>query len=409
MPLIRTMQPFRRFVGTRPLMAGGRPISPGRFRATIMKMGHFWLFSLLSAAVAVTLAGAVRAARGPGAAENPALTGRPQQPTRIPAEVSEFIFAQAPFEQCHASTLVELPDGDLLAAWFGGPREGDRNVAIWGARRSHGVWSAPQELAREKGVACWNPVLFRLRDRLWLFYKYGTSPKTWRGAYRTSSDGNSWSAPTYLLLSSPPGGPELLGPIKDKPILLANGDVLAGSSVETPTTWQCWVEISHDACRTWTKYGPIGVPGAPYGIIQPTVWETASGRLKMLTRSTERIGFICEAESADGGKTWTAARPTNLPNPNSGIDAVKMTDGTVALVYNHTHAGRTPLDVAFSRDDGRTWSPPYVLEDQPGEYSYPAIIQTRDGMLHITYTWQRRRIKHVAIDPKAVTPVVERR
>ena len=79
-----------------------------------------------------------------------------------------------------------------------------------------------------------------------------------------------------------------------------------------------------------------------------------------------------------------------------------MADGTVALVYNHTHSGRAPLNIAFSRDDGRTWSRPYVLEDQPGEYSYPAIIQARDGMLHITYTWQRQRIKHVAIDPNAV-------
>jgi len=335
----------------------------------------------------------------------PAQQDRPAAPVspmlKLPTVASEFIFTQAPFEQCHASTLVELPDGDLLAAWFGGRREGDKGVAIWGARRSRGAWRAPQEFAREMGVACWNPVLFRLDQTVWLFYRYGTSPKSWHGAWRTSTDGSVWSAPTYLLPSSAPGA-EILGPIKNKPIRLANGDVLAGSSVETPTTWQCWVEISHDRCRTWTKYGPIGVPGAPYGVIQPAVWETAPGKLKMLMRSTERIGFICESASDDGGRTWTPARATALPNPNSGIDAVKMADGTVALVYNHTHSGRTPLNLAFSRDEGRTWSAPYILEDQPGEYSYPAIIQTRDGLLHITYTWQRQRIKHVAIDPKAL-------
>jgi len=328
---------------------------------------------------------------------------RPNPPTpKIPTVTSEFVFTQAPFEQCHASTLVELPDGDLLAAWFGGLREGHKSVAIWGATRSQGAWSAPREFARELGVPCWNPVLFRDRhEKIWLFYKYGSSPKTWHGACRTSTDGKTWSKPTYLL-ELPGGRPgvEILGPAKNKPVHLSNGDVLAGTSVETPATWQCWVEISQDECRTWQKYGPIAVPGVPYGIIQPTVWEVAPGKVKMLVRSTEQIGFICESTSEDGGRTWTPAKPTTLPNPNSGIDAVKVQDGTVALVYNRTQSGRTPLNIAFSRDDGATWGVPYVLEDEPGEYSYPAIIQTHDGLVHITYTWQRQRIKHVVIDPK---------
>ncbi len=355
--------------------------------------------AVVSAAVAALL-GIVALAyphRPSGTNENP-------QMPKIPTLTSEFIFTQAPFEQCHASTLVELPDGDLLAAWFGGLREGHKSVAIWGATRSHGAWSAPGEFARELGVPCWNPALFRDRhDKIWLFYKYGSSPHTWHGACRTSTDANTWSSPTYLL-QLPGGRPdlEILGPIKNKPVILSNGDVLAGSSAETRTTWQCWVEISKDECRTWQKYGPIAVPGIPYGIIQPTVWEVAPGKVKMLVRSTERIGFICQSTSDDGGHTWTPARPITLPNPNSGIDAVKMKDGTVALVYNHTQSGRTPLNLAFSHDDGATWSVPYVLEDGPGEYSYPAVIQTHDGMLHITYTWQRQRIKHVVIDPKAV-------
>jgi len=345
---------------------------------------------------------------GTAASRNPIRERWPRM-SRIPTVVSEFIFTEAPFRECHASTLVELPDGDLLAAWFGGKREGDPSVAIWGARRTRGAWSRPEVWAREPGVPCWNPVLFRAQhDRIWLFYKYGPSPRAWRGACRTSADGNTWSPSTYL-----PDGPpdvEILGPIKNKPIRLANGDVLAGSSIEAATSWQCWVEISHDDCRTWRKYGPIsvaggvrdGVLGVPYGIIQPTVWEVGPGRLRMLTRSTEQISAICAASSEDGGHTWTMAQPTSLPNPNSGIDAVKMKDGTVALVYNHTRSGRTPLNIAFSHDDGSTWNAPYALEDEPGEYSYPAIIQTRDGLLHITYTWRRRRIKHVVLDPHAV-------
>jgi len=119
----------------------------------------------------------------------------------------------------------------------------------------------------------------------------------------------------------------------------------------------------------------------------------------MLMRSTREIGKICQSSSDDGGITWTPAQATSLPNPNSGIDAVKLEDGRVILVYNHTESGRSPLNLAVSDDDGEHWSPPYVLEDQPGEFSYPAVIQSANGKLHITYTWNRVRIKHLMLDP----------
>lgn len=337
-----------------------------------------------------------------GQAQNP-------RPKNVPSILSEFIFTKAPFQQCHASTLVELPNGDLLAAWFGGEREGHESVAIWGARRRGGSWSPPEELAREPGTPCWNPVLFRdRRDTIWLFYKVGPSPQAWTGAYRTSSDGRAWSQATYL-----PAG--LLGPIKNKPIILSNGDIVAGTSVESHRAWAAWVEISSDQGRTWSKYGPITVPGQNYGIIQPTLWEGKPGHLKMLVRATKQIGYLCEASSNDAGRTWSPAKPTALPNPNSGIDAVRTKDGTIALVYNHTNGGRTPLNIAFSIDDpprriddAISWSAPLVLENEPGEYSYPAIIQTKDDMLHISYTWRRRRIKHVVIDPKAISSAAAR-
>ncbi|HMD95838.1 MAG TPA: sialidase family protein [Terriglobia bacterium] len=322
------------------------------------------------------------------------LADRPVAFPRAPMVRSEFIFTQAPFQQCHASTIVELPDGSLLAAWFGGTHEGDLGVNIWGARCVAGSWSSPEVLAGDSGTPCWNPVLFRDRhDRIWLFYKHGSSPKTWKGAYRTSADGATWSAATDL----PPG---FLGPIKNKPVTLANGNIVAGSSVETTFSWMCWTEISSDDGSTWRREGPISIPWHRRGIIQPALWAYAHGRLKMLARST--LGRIYEATSDDGGQTWSDARPTALPNPNSGIDAVRMKDGTIALVYNHTTTGRSPLNIGFSRDNAETWWRTLTLEDEPGEYSYPAIIQTRDGLLHMTYTWQRRRIKHVVIDPRAV-------
>jgi len=329
--------------------------------------------------------------------------------TKLKTEVAEYIFERAPFRECHASTVVELPDGGLLAAWFGGEEEGHPSVEIWLSRKpAGGGWSAPEPMTNFPEVPCWNPVLFRdAQNRVWLFFKVGPDEMSWVGAYRTSDDGGqTWSNVAFL-----PAG--LLGPIRNKPIILSNGDILAGTSVEAGIqrradrpapywSWSCWVERSSDGGETWSKHGPIVSPGVNYGVIQPTLWESQPGHIRILMRATKRIGFICTAESTDGGKTWSAARLTTLPNPNSGIDAVKMRDGRIALVYNHSHEARTPLNVALSADDGRTWGPPNVLEDEPGEFSYPAIIQSSDGMLHITYTWNRKRIKHVAVDPRDI-------
>jgi predicted neuraminidase len=126
--------------------------------------------------------------------------------------------------------------------------------------------------------------------------------------------------------------------------------------------------------------------------------ETSDKRLLALCRS-RGIGAICQAESKDGGETWSAAKPIDLPNPNSGIDAVRTVKGEFFLAYNHTKQGRTPLNLARSSDDGKTWQRVATLEEQAGEFSYPAIIQTSDGLLHVTYTWNRSHIKHLTHDP----------
>ncbi|HEY2933020.1 MAG TPA: sialidase family protein [Acidobacteriota bacterium] len=310
---------------------------------------------------------------------------------------SEFIFETAPFPSCHASTIVEAAAGLFLSAWFAGIREGANDVAIWMSRLESSAWSAPEKIAGEPEVPCWNPVLYRERNgEILLFYKAGRSPETWSGFIRRSKDGGrSWSTSQIL-----PAG--VLGPIKNKPIPGKKGEILAGSSVESYKAWTCWLEVSADSGRTWTKHGPIFVPDVPQGIIQPSLWWTRKGTLRMLTRSTQRIGFICMAESRDGGRTWGAAAPTTLPNPNSGIDAVKLKDGRVVVIYNHTTRGRSPLNVAVSRDDGATWEQRLALEDQPGEYSYPAVIQAGNGDVHVTYTWNRQRIKHTRFRPESI-------
>jgi len=333
--------------------------------------------------------------------------------------LSQPIFqpASLPFQQCHASTLVEAPNSDLLAAWFAGTCEGHPDVAIWLARFRKGKWDTAVKVVEVPGIPLWNPVLFRDRkDRLWLFYKVGPTIPAWTGAYLRSTDGGfHWSSPTYL-----PAG--LLGPAKNKPITLSNGDILCGTSAETWQSWTCWVEISRDEGESWQRCGPIAWPVQPAdlqtpvsafreepqhqrilpdsypGVIQPTLWEYEPGRLKMLMRATRQVGFICQAFSEDSGRTWTAPEPTALPNPNSGLDAVRLADGQLALVFNPTQDARSPLAIALSQDNGVTWPFQRLIETQPGELSYPSIIQTSDGLLNLTYTHQRSGIQHVTVD-----------
>jgi predicted neuraminidase len=312
---------------------------------------------------------------------------------------SQFVFqpGSAPFASSHASTLVELSDGSLLAAWFAGTGEGNPDVAIWSSHRVQGAWSVPVELAREEGVPCWNPVLFHTRDhRLWLYYKFGPSPETWTAARKFSSDeGKSWSTAEHL-----PAG--LIGPVRAKPLVLADGTIVSGSSVESYLSWAAWIERSTDDGKTWTKIGPlVPIRGSEdlkrtFGIIQPSVVQIGGRHLRFYARSTSSIARVVVADSYDEGATWTSPRPLNVPNPNSGIDAVVLKDGRVVLVYNNTTSGRTPLNMAVSHD-GEHFKMFLTLEDQPGEYSYPAMIQDSKGDLDITYTWQRKAIRFVHI------------
>ncbi len=307
---------------------------------------------------------------------------------------SEFIYETAPFPECHASTIAETKRGPV-AAWFGGQYEKHPEVGIWVARHVAGKWTPPVEVAN--GVQsptlrhpCWNPVLFQPTDGpLLLFYKVGPSPSTWWGMLVTSRDcGATWSQPTRL-----PDG--IVGPIKNKPVQLPNGDLLCPTSSEHEG-WRVHFERSSDLGHTWWRTPPIN-DGKEIGAIQPSILFHADGRLQALGRS--RQGRIWQAWSNDGGKIWEPMTLTELPNPNAGTDAVTLRNGRHLLVYNPTARGRTPLSVAVSRD-GQRWQNALTLESEPGEYSYPAVIETRDGRVHITYTWKRRRVRHVVLDPK---------
>ena len=306
---------------------------------------------------------------------------------------TEMVFEDPPHRSCHASTLVSTKGG-LVAAWFGGTAEGESDVGVWLARRGPRGWTRPREVARDPVHPCWNPVLFEAdEERLQLSYKVGPSPREWWGMVTESADGGeTWSPPRRL-----PEG--ILGPIKNKPVRL--GDVILSGSSTEHAGWRVHMERSSDGGRSWTRTAALN-DGAEIGAIQPTVLSHGKGSVQILCRTLQ--GRIAESWSRDAGLTWSEMRLTDLPNPNSGIDAVVLADGRVLLVYNDAVRGRENLSVAVS-PDGKSWrGPSLVLENQPGEHSYPAVIQTPEGLVHVTYTHQRRRIKHVVLDPSRLEP-----
>ncbi|MFO1095133.1 MAG: sialidase family protein [Planctomycetaceae bacterium] len=337
-----------------------------------------------------------------------AVAAEPEPPGLI---LREFIYSPeaAPFPGVHASTIAETPGG-LVTAFFGGTDEGEKDVGIWVSRHVDGKWTRPVEVAngvqhKTLRYPCWNPVLFQYpQGQLQLYYKVGPDPAGWWGMLTESTDnGATWSWPRRL--------PQTIdGPVKNKPVLLANGDLLCGSSIEYDG-YRVHFEITPDRGRTWERIGPINARGE-FTPIQPTILRHRDGSLQALCRN-EIEGKIGSTTSTDNGRTWTKMVATELPNPDAGIDAVTLKNGRHLLIYNHTLRKQgTPnwrhmLNLAMT-EDGEHWQAAMVVEVGQGEFSYPAIIQTSDGLVHATYTWRRKLVRHVVIDPEKLelTPIV---
>ena len=384
-------------------------------------------------------------------------------PTSHPAILKdEFIYEHTYFPEAHASTIVELKNGDLVAGYFGGTHERNPDVCIWVNIKKKGSneWSKPILAAdgvlslddpnakymglsglndettpavegpiktpdtydyvtktsrltnvsdRLKRKACWNPVLFEMPDgELWLFFKIGAFVRDWTGWVTKSKDGGlTWSEKEPLPFDAE--GRAFLGPIQNKPELL-DGRLLCPSSTEHDG-WRFHMEILDLKTGEWT-WIPVESTEAiktddnqmhPIDCIQPSILKLKDGRLQVLMRTHN--AYIATSYSSDNGNTWTPVTLLDIENNQSGTDAVTLRDGRHALIYNNfktlpmaPKGVRTPCSIALS-DDGTNWRHVLTLEDSPvDEYSYPAIIQGKDGRIHCVYTWRRQRVVYKQID-----------
>jgi predicted neuraminidase len=309
----------------------------------------------------------------------------------------EFILDQGPAPTNHSPTIAETKDS-LLAAWFGGPEARHPSNTIFTARYDGRKWCAAEQVADgiqadgRTRFQCWNPVLFQpSHGPLLMFFKVGPSPESWWGMMMTSTnEGRTWSKPARL-----PKG--FVGPVRNKPVELADGSLLCGASTEDGG-WAVHMERCLALGERWERTDNLKTAGGLQAI-QPTILQHAPASLQILCRTKQ--GFVAESWSKDAGRTWSELRPASLPNPNSAIDGLRLRDGRFLLVYNDSPTDRGTLSVAISKD-GKEWHKAIGLEAAAGEFSYPAVIRARDGLVHVTYSSNRQRIRHAVIDPAQI-------
>ncbi len=310
---------------------------------------------------------------------------------------SSFVFDELPGVPVqHCSTLAEAPNGDLLCLWYGGSYESAEDQALYLARMPKGqrTWETPERMLWNPEQPPGNAVIFRTPDHkvgiVWgrmeksRPMRRGTGWGQCRLFYRTSADnGHTWSEDVEL--------PGLFGSLpRNVPLTLKDGRFALPLSGETNEGRGSYLLFLGSDGKTWTPGGFVN------GGSQPTVIQRDDGSLLALLRQDPRIPM---ATSTDGGKTWSKATPTNLKNPGSGIAMTKLKSGRIVLIFNDTdQSDRYPLSIIQSTDDGKTWEEQRTLEADWGEFSYPSIIQTGDGMIHVGYTYRRYTIKHVAFD-----------
>jgi predicted neuraminidase len=326
--------------------------------------------------------------------------GRLVQTSSLP--VYESIWPAGLFKNCHAPTVYRHGNGDVYAATFAGTSEKNPDVRIIVAKRSGGRWGTSlMHTFKVNGEAHWNPVLFagtgNKADTLWIHFKVGIDTRIWVtyvSSLSLTSPAAQWSTPVRLP-NDPGQRPR--GCVKNKPgVDPRSGVIVAGSSVETDSSWTSFTDTSRDGGATWTRGKDVPMNGG-VTMIQPTLWFDVSGAVNMMTRT--KNGKIYRSTSTDQGGTWSKALPTAMPNNNSGVDVAALPDGRLLLAYNNNgQRARYPLRVGVSYDNGASFPHWMDIEPQAGEYSYPAIVAWGTGdeaAFGLVYTWRRTTTKYV--------------
>lgn len=314
-------------------------------------------------------------------------------PAEVPfvasVEQGEIFAKGAKTDSAHASTVLLLPDGRVMSAWFGGSGEGNKDVRIWFALYESGDWTEPEQIPSEDTVAHWNPVLQDFGTFARCYYKVGKDTANWvtKFADYNYADG-TWTDAQELVAGDTTGG---RGPVRNKILVTSKGLFIAGASTEQGD-WKAFFDISEDGGKTWKKTDFIKSDAE---MIQPTLWEDADG-IHALFRTKKHK--IYRSDSTDGGYTWSEAKAIDMPNNNSGIDLAVMDNGYIFLSYNpiSTNGVRNKLMLTVSKDGGNTWEDVQMLEESANlfaEFSYPALVA--DGnKLFVTYTYKREIIKY---------------
>lgn len=295
---------------------------------------------------------------------------------------------------CHSATIEELPNGGLLVVWYSGSFEGSEDTVLMASRRSvNGSWEAPRVILDLPGLPVGNPVLDGDSAGLTLYFVivYGNWWTQAKLACMHSYDGGvTWTQPK--LLCDEPG---LM--LRTKPLRLNTGTWLL--PIYSEINWSPLILRSTNQGGAWSKYGDTTAQGKA---IQPTLAELPDGVVLMYTRTNR--GRIFESRSFNDGQSWTASQPLPLPNPNSGIDMVRVASGEIVLAYNPLDQGRTRLAVALSKDSGQTWLPPQTVTEGTGEFSYPTILRGSSDRLHLVYSHNRTAIVYCEFDLTDVMP-----
>jgi len=336
-------------------------------------------------------------------------------PAVLPAaddiQVRRVFGPETPCKYKHPASITELKNGDLYLAFYGGSGEYDTDTADWGARLKKGEseWSKPTIIADTPFHSDGNPVVWQAPDGwVWLFYltRYGETWSTSRIKAKISKDGaETWSDPILLRFEE-----GLM--VRGRPIVLNDGDYLIPIYHETGHDREM---VGADSTSLFLRYNPqtnrwteTNRIRSRLGNIQPAVAQITEDYLVCYCRrggdyNPRSDGYLVRAESRDGGRTWSEGRDSRFPNPNAAVDFLKLRNGHLMLIYNDSMSERTPLTVAISTDNDKTYPYRRNIAEGPGDYAYPFAIQTQDGKIHVVFTSHERTvINHAVFDEQAI-------